>query len=65
LTAIIVAAISNTNLKTEVDTEIYYFRCEDRSRIFAGDNFYADYDCVMLDVRRAAAGCNAGIEGTS
>jgi maltose O-acetyltransferase len=34
------------------------FRCDYGSNIFIGENFYANYDCVILDVNRVTIGSN-------
>jgi maltose O-acetyltransferase len=34
------------------------FRCDYGSNISIGENFYANYDCVILDVNRVTIGCN-------
>ncbi len=34
------------------------FRCDYAFNIFVGDNFYANYDCIMLDICRITIGAN-------
>jgi len=34
------------------------FRCDYGSNITIGENFYANYDCIILDVNKVTIGCN-------
>ena len=34
------------------------FRCDYGSNIIIGENFYANYDCIILDVNKVTIGCN-------